>query len=512
MEKVRVVKINLPDYKPSERQNRFHASGAFETLYGGAAGGGKTAAICAEAITACIEDDFTHVYIFRRTLGELKQSIYPEVMGQIAKYQALPDNRKANLTDGRKLLITYNSQESVFKFSNGSFIQLAYLDSVADRYRYQSAEIHVLMIDELTHFLQDDYEFLKTRIRSKDARRLRVMCATNPGGVGMGWVKERFIKRREYKFNDGSQGQYKPEKEYTDPHTGLARVFIPAKVTDHPIALFRESYLKVLNAIPDENLKAALRDGNWDKFEGQVFTEWDKQKHILNGPLPVDLNLCEKFVSFDWGYNDWACATWLCRAPENEQGVRHIYAYREIYDRQHPPQWWAEQIEKITRDEPIEYLILPHDCYSHLGGNMTIARVFQDQGLPIIRADSLSHKAKMHRMALTHQLLQVSPDGTPYLVVHSNNANLIRTLPDLSYSDTRPEEIDDKAEDHAFDSLTYGLMVMVDGESWIYNDDKNERTSPYRRSFVVDETHGFSYDVGLAIRNQEYTGRDWRYW
>jgi hypothetical protein len=509
------VRINLPDYTPSKRQIKFHTSIAFETLYGGAAGGGKTAALCAEAITAAIEQEDTHVYVFRRTLKELKQSVYNEVMSQIAGYQNLPSSRKATMYNGRKLTITYNGADSKFNFSNGSFIQLAYLDSVADRYNYMSAEIHVLLIDELTHFLEDDYEYLKTRVRSKEERRLRIMACTNPGNVGHGWVKNRFIKSKDPKV------LYEPEVPYYDKKTGNSRVFIPAKVTDHPSAQFKRSYLKVLNAIADEQLRKALRDGDWDVFEGQVYTEWNRDLHIIRDlPTWYDnegnkndvLSVSKKYVGFDWGYNDYACAIWLAVPPEGINGMKHIYVYREIYERQKAPTWWAEQIASITKDEPIEYLILPHDCFSHLGGNQTIARTFSDYGLTHLRADSMSHAAKLHRQALLHQLLATSKDDKPYLMFHTNVANTIRTLPDLPYSDTKPEEISEKSEDHAFDALTYGLMVVTDGESWIYNPELQGMRA--KQSFIVSEEgkSDFTYDLSKAIQMSELDAtRDWRY-
>lgn len=494
--------VKIPDYSPSERQTKFHTSTAFETLYGGAAGGGKTAALCAEAITSAIEQDGTHVYIFRRTLQDLRRSVFNEIMKQMAKYQNLPDYQKALLPNGKRLTIMYNSQESVFKFSNDSFIQFAYLDNIADRYRYQSAEIHLLLVDELTHFLQDDYEYLKTRVRSADDRRLRIMAATNPGNVGHGWVRDYFIESKDPEIHRI------PEETWTDPESGATRIFIPAKLDDHPSKLFRESYGKVLSAIPDKQLRAALRDGDWHVFEGQVYTEWDKEKHVLT-KMPVNLTECKKYIGFDWGYNDWACATWIAVAPENEQGVKHMYVYRELYDRHKPPTWWAEEIRNYLDHEEVEYMILPHDCYSHLGGNQTIAKTFMDHDIHCVRADSLSHAAKLHRMALMHQLLDTSKDGTPVLQFLKTCANNIRTIPDLPYSETKPEEISEKSEDHAFDATTYGLMVIMDGETWIVGGN-DELRKARKESFIINEygqAEGLHVDIEKVLRHKD--DRDW---
>ncbi len=443
-----------------------------------------------------MEQPRTAVFLFRRTLKELRQSDYQEIMRQIAPYQNVSDELK-------DVTISYNSQESAFKFSNGSLIQLAYLDTVADRYRYQSAEIHLLLIDELTQFQYDDYEYLKTRVRSSDRRRLRVMAATNPGGVGHGWVKDYFIKVAS------------PEAVHTevDPETGdeNTRVFIPAKLSDHPSEIFRENYAKVLNAISDEQLKRALRDGDWDTFQGQVFREWSNARHRIDAIPKEVLDVCEKYIGFDWGFRDPACAIWLAVAPENEYGVKAIYAYREVYMGQLTPQEWAQMIKSYIDEEPIEYMILPHDCYSHLGGNRTIASVFEEHDIPIVRADSLNHAAKMHRAALLHQLLADSPDGYPYLQVHTNCANLIRTLPDLPYSDTKPEEISDGSEDHAYDALTYGLMVITEGKSWVIDP---ILPMPRTQGYLVDKEGNAvdgQYNIKRAIEQAGKTERSWKY-
>lgn len=493
------MNILIPDYTASPRQTKFHSSIAFETLYGGAAGGGKTKALCAEAITSAMEAPDTHVYIFRRTLKELKQSVFNELMTQLAPYQNIPE-------DKLPIRIAYNSQESIFKFSNGSFIQLAYLDTISDRYKYQSAEIHVLLIDELTHFLEDDYEYLKTRVRAGGNRRLRVMSATNPGNVGHGWVKERFITSKDPGV------LYIPEQVYIDPDTAMSRIFIPATVDDNPDANFKTSYKQVLGAIKDEQLKKALLYGEWDVFEGQVFTEWDRHRHTYQKlPETLDINDCDKYIGFDWGWRDPAVATWLARAPENEFGVRHVYVYREIHENHHTPTWWAEEIANILKDEPVEYMVLPHDCFSSQQGNRTIASIFGDYDIPYVRADSMSHAAKIHRQTILHEYLADSDDGEPTLQFHATNAaNCVRTIPDLPYSDTRPEEISDKANDHDYDSVTYALMVIDDQESWLV--EPGQRGEMFPKTMVYGTEDGKTQSAGIDIRKLlEGKGeRDWR--
>lgn len=474
--------IRVPDYIPSERQASFHASTAFETFFGGAAGPGKSTALCADAITACLRNPGHRAYFFRKSLVMLRQGTYPAIMQMLALYNNLPDNAKATLPDGKILTIKYNGSDSIFRFSNGSFIQFAYLRTLADIYNYSSIEMHWLGFDELTQFTEDEYIFLKTRVRSGDERPLRIVAASNPGDIGHNFVKDRFIE-------SGDPGvEYIPEvpyhEKFIDEETGepytRSRVFIPAFVQDNPNKLIRQEYRRNLNAIKDPQLRLALLKGDWNTFMGRVYTEWDQELHTIPRlPRGVNLDDCSKFIGFDWGYHDPAVATWLAYAPENELGVRHLYAYREIHETGRTPKWWAQTVADIIKDEPIEYMILPHDCFSHLGGNKTIASVFDDYDVPYMRADSMSHAAKMHRIALLHQMLSRSEDDLPTLqFLYPNMANCVKTIPTLPYSKTRPEEIDDKAQDHDFDSLTYALMVINDPEGYILDTSPGANRDP----------------------------------
>lgn len=481
--------ILLPDYVPSAKQRVFHESPAYETFFGGAAGPGKTAALCGEAITQALREPQTAVYIFRLTLPEIMLSIHPELVRQMTPYNNIVKSYNK---------ITFNGSSYKWKFPNGSFIQYAYCQYDADMYRYMSAEIHVLLVDELTHFKQEWYEYFKTRVRSGRPRKLRVMACSNPGNIGHGWVKKYFVDKGDQVI-------------YTDPANGRTRQFIKAIIDDHPNKYFRENYILTLEAIANERLKQALRWGNWNTFEGQVFMEWDDRVHVIKElPAWTDdygeehdiLSVSSKFVGHDIGRRDPGSAHWIAVAPENDQGVIHYYVYREFYQQYKDAKTWAAEIGSVTLGEPIEFVVLPHDAFAigH-GASRSYASEFSDADLPYVRANSLAHGSRMHRQNLLHQLLQISPDGTPYLQVLDTCPNLIRTLPDLSYSTTIREEIDPKAEDHAYDSLTYALMVIDDAESWIV------QSKPSHDEDVGWNENGVTNDIGKAIRDSE---RRWR--
>ena len=67
-------------YAPTPKQRLFHASIADEVLFGGAAGGGKSKAIVMDALLRCLTYPRTHAYVFRRTYGELEDTVIREAL------------------------------------------------------------------------------------------------------------------------------------------------------------------------------------------------------------------------------------------------------------------------------------------------------------------------------------------------------------------------------------------------------------------------------------------------
>lgn len=115
---------------------------ATEVLYGGAAGGGKSFYLRISAIRWCAEVPGIQVYLFRRTLPDLRDN---HLRGPTSFHVLLsPYIQTGN--------VKYRSVENEFEFWNGAILHLCYCDSENDVEKYRGAEIHVLMPDELTHF------------------------------------------------------------------------------------------------------------------------------------------------------------------------------------------------------------------------------------------------------------------------------------------------------------------------------------------------------------------------
>lgn len=436
------------DYQPTDKQAIFHRSNADEVLYGGAAGGGKTAALAMEAVQRCLETPGLQAYLFRRSYRELMDTLVLQARKFVP--QAI----------GRFCQSTMSMD-----FINGSSMKFRHCFHPADRFLYAGVEMHALFVDELTHFEKETYDFLKTRLRAENRLNIRpvVRCASNPGGIGHSWVKQRFLDIGE-PFEVHEKRIFSPALGYEDKKTIQ---YIPARATDNPH--IGDAYIFELEEKP-RALRDALLYGRWDAFEGQVFDEWQmdaehysdhRHTHVID-PFCVPKHF-KRYRAFDFGYAKPFAVLWFAVAPDQT-----AYLYREWYGASGPnvglrlnPKEIAKgirQIEEQSGENDVLGIADPSIWDSSRGES--IAEQMEQEGVYFSPGDNARLAGKMQ----VHLRLRFDENGRAGLYVFKGCKETIRTIPALCYDAARPEDVDTDGEDHIYDALRYFLMARPIGK------------------------------------------------
>lgn len=426
-------------YRPQARQAIFHACGADVVLYGGAAGGGKSVSILAEAYTCARETPGSYGILFRRSFPELERSLILKSRQMfprgVCKYNEMTHRwtirpEKAGAPD--------------------SFLDFGFAKTVKEaRENYKSAEFNFLGIDEATLNEWEIISFLISRSRSSiPGHKPRIVMGTNPGGVGHVWAKTYFG------INDP---KYPPEVIFTPPPSEedpepLTRCFIPAKLSDNQrLSENDPKYRQKLMLLPPNERKMQM-DGDWSVFEGKFFPEFGA-KHVVHPEFVLDrqgqMPRHWKFYrSVDYGFSDPFCCLWFAVAPDG-----HIYVYRELYLRQLRDK---EQAQLIIDNsfEPVEYTTCDPAMKQKNASGVSPYENYATLGVVMVPS---SNERVMGWMAMRN-LFAMHPDGTPIMRVFSTCKKFIGEVNDAVFGDDakRPDDINlSSRRDHALDTCRY---------------------------------------------------------
>lgn len=422
----------------SKNQEAFHLAcqEADEVLYGGAAGGGKTDALMREAARQ-IDNPKYRAILFRRTFPEVESSFIDKAYQWYEPAGLKPKDRG-----------------KVWYKEGGGQIRFAHLQYERDVHKHQSAEYTVIGFDELTSFTEFQYKYMMSRLRTPDITLQKyIMSATNPGNVGHGWVKRKFIEPA-------------PENTFFDDAHGMRHIFIPAQVYDNPVLMQKDpDYVKRLESLA-ENDRKALLEGNWDVFEGQYFIEWSRPIHVLK-PFKLDARY-KRFICFDYGYYAPSAVYW----GAIDFWGRVIF-YREIYETKLTYENLGRKIAELTGDEKIEWIVIPRDLYKASEETGVKGVDIFKKGLYSIvdnrralqRARLLpANTQRVEGWTIYRDFLKptVAPDGgkTAGVVFFNVCTNAIRTIPELIHDEKNVEDVNSDGEDHAGDGTRYGLVSI----------------------------------------------------
>jgi hypothetical protein len=403
---------------------------AFELLFGGAAGGGKSDFLLADFVSN-VNDwraDWRGV-LFRQTYPELETII------NRAKELYLP------------LKAVWNKTERTFIFPTGSKLQMRFLESDEDVTRYQGQEYTWVGFDELGNYpTMYCWEYMMSRLRSSKGAPCYIRGTANPGGRGHSWLKNRFI--------DGLI----PGKIYRIGKTNITRCFIPSKIKDNGILMENDpGYLDRLKSLP-EHLRRALLDGDWDIFIGQYFDEWRRERHVVK-PFALPQGQWFKFYAFDWGYN---APYAMVKLAVNRDGK--VIQYGEKYGcvpgkinigTREPASEVAAAAWEDAIAEGVTVIVCDPAIWSKTDDHPSAGEHIEEAGFKAEYADNDRAPGWLN---LHEYLKQTDENGNPMFQVFETCHHTIRTIPVLTPDKNRPEDVDSKLEDHLADAIRYGLM------------------------------------------------------
>ena len=410
-------------FKPNDGpQTDFLAAGEQDVLYGGAAGGGKSFAMLVDPLRFMNRSEH-RALLLRRSMPELRELIDKS---RELYTKAFP---------GAK----FREVEKVWKFPSGATLEFGYLDRDADVYRYQGQSYSWIGIDELTQYPTEfPLQYLQSRLRTTDSEiKPYIRCTANPGGVGGHWVRKRYLTPAP------------PNEAFKGPD-GLTRKFIPARLEDNPYLSKDGRYEQMLASLPPVQRKQLL-EGNWDVAEGAAFVEFNPEIHVIP-PFKIPIHWA-KYKGVDYGYAAESCCVWSTIDPDDDT----LIIYRELYRKGLTGSALAEMITTYEKDDHKSIQgVLDTAAWNKTGvGGPTVGETLVRAGHKLRPADKNRIQGKIQ---IHEYLKQNKTTGRPRLQIFSNCVNLIRELQSIPVDPNKPEDVDTKASDHAYDALRYLIM------------------------------------------------------
>jgi hypothetical protein len=426
-----------------------------DIFFGGARGGGKSFGIIGKWLQhVSMYRQHAQGVVFRRTYRELEQF-------QKQCRSVLP------------LLGWYwRAGDKEWVHPCGASLKLRYLRRDADAANYQGHEYTFMAFDEVTNWASPDpIDMLRACLRNGAAMIQKVfICSGNPGGIGHGWVKSRYVDPAPaFRAFQSLASEDFPELG------SIWRIFIPSLLENNKALLENDpDYAKRIAASGPRHLVKAWLYGMWDIVAGGMFDDvFDKRINVI-APFRVPSSW---YVdrSFDWGSSSPFAVLWWAKSDGTPapNGVHYpkgtLFLIREWYG-------WNGKINEglrmtardiakgiHAREKYITKKVRPGPAdtqiYQTVNG-MCIAKDMEAEGIRWELADK-SPGSRIGGWELMRQLFKNvadNPGEYPGLYFFDHCTQALRTIPTLTRDEKVLDDIADGSEDHIADAARYRIL------------------------------------------------------
>lgn len=450
-------------WEPQTQQSKFITCPAEDVAFGGARGGGKSDGV--------IGDFVNHEH----TYGE--HAIALAVRRQRTELVELIERAKCVMTP---LGYRFKEQEKMFIGPRGGRWRFAYLENDSDADAYQGHSYTRIYPEEMGTFPSETpINKLQATLRSGHGVPCQMKGTCNPGGPGHQWVKSR------YRLDTNPRGMQIYEDKFSNPWTKevltTRRVFIPSRVNDNKY--LGSQYVANLFRVGSESLVRAWLEGDWSVVAGAFFPEFSDERHVID-PFEIPSHWT-RIRAGDWGSAKPFSIGWYAVSDGEltpfPRGA--LIKYREWYGcaKDEKGRYIPNQGLKMTAKEVgrgIAEREKPGECQDYVldpaafavDGGPSIAEDMnpvewrQADNKRVGRNGALGGwdqlRARLVGTCLRSQESNAVlwDTGSPMIYFFRTCEHTVRTLPALQHDQTRPEDIDTDAEDHAADETRYACM------------------------------------------------------
>lgn len=407
------VELEIPP--PNPKQGEFFLARTRFVAYGGARGGGKSWAVRQKAVLMALEYPGIRLLVLRRTFPELRENHILPLMAQL------------------KGVAAYKETDKAFTFPGGGRLRFGYCDREADVLQYQGQEYDVIFLDEATQFTEFQFQTLTACLRGANRFPKRFYLTCNPGGVGHAWVKRLFVDR-----------------DYRQDERGEDYTFIQANVYDNQVLMENDpGYVRMLRNLP-EDVRRAWLDGDWNVFQGQYFTEFREELHVVK-PFPIPA-WWRRYFTMDYGL-DMLAGYWI--AVDN---FGRAFVYREVFEPNLIISQAAERILQANGTEQVEIWYAPPDLWNRRQDTgRSVADIFLEHGIPLAKADNSRAQGWLDMKEWLKPVRGERGEVCAGLRIFQGCRNLIKSIPALQVSEKNPNDCASEPHEytHGPDAIRY---------------------------------------------------------